>query len=213
MHINCAPYSLYPALYITEKWTGHQLETCWESIPDRDQYNRCCQTMPKAYQRTFVALIILKDKSVPCSSGKLITTWILLISWGYHFCLGHEWDSGLCTAVFGWGQNSRDTAVHSNGRSFFDGLNAKNPIEGEVKKKAFRLPYYSRGSRFVFKQVCMCNFKINCVIDIHAVAEGQLSWLHWWLGEGGNGKRGIYNNSEEENVSQSTDFGGPQDHW
>ena len=51
------------------------------------------------------------------------------------------------------------------------------------------------------------------VIDIHAVAEGQLPWLHLWLGEGGNGKRGIYNNSEEENVSQSRDFGSPRDHW
>ena len=26
---------------------------------------------------------------------------------------------------------------------FFDALNAKNPIEGKVKRKAFRLPYYS----------------------------------------------------------------------
>ena len=26
---------------------------------------------------------------------------------------------------------------------FFDALNAKNPIEGKVKRKAFGLPYYS----------------------------------------------------------------------
>ena len=42
---------------------------------------------------------------------------------------------------------------------FFDALNVKNPLEGKLKRKPFRLPYYSyQDERF---KVCIGNYDCN----------------------------------------------------